>query len=58
MEGISSNKFEEIYNADTILENFFYYKIDEVLIRKKDLSRLLLDQWLSEHVISFNFFLL
>lgn len=40
----------ELFDSGTNVEGFFYYKINEILIRKKDAIRLLNNEWLSEHV--------
>ncbi|RNA22179.1 hypothetical protein BpHYR1_043057 [Brachionus plicatilis] len=42
--------FNEIYDSGTNTENFFYYKIDNILIRKKEAKRLLNNEWLSGDV--------
>lgn len=45
-----SFNLEEVFDPETNVDNFFYYKINDVLIRKKDAIRLLNNEWLSEQV--------
>ena len=51
METTEKLKFEDVYDSETQLDNFFYYKIGENQLRKIDVANLLNCEWLSEHVI-------
>ena len=50
MDTKSIYTFEDVFDKETNVENFFNYKINNMLIRKKDSNRLLNNEWLSEHV--------
>lgn len=50
METNDAFNSDEIYESGTNVENFFYYKINNILVRKKDIKRLLNNEWLSENV--------
>lgn len=45
--------FNDVYEKETNIDNFFYFKITDILLRKKDISRLLNNEWLSERVNKF-----